>query len=389
MSVASRRSLWMWLLLAPILRGGNRVYISNVFWVPVEIEGSKAVHERLVLDTGSPFTWIYNYKILKEAHGTMVGGYGTTALQTLVTAPRGGNVIIYADNDRIECDKWTEREFTLHSRKWDEPFGIANYAIQRAKRPAYTGLLGVSRDSNFIRSVDVFGFKPSSRHEAEMFYTPIQRDWCRNNSLVYYPLSKGHREFERHWASDTIVTFGEIRYKTGFILDTGASVIALPTAAFRDFTNALWVRGIRFQYYPDKLQGVIPCSAVPEMPSWYIGDKDTEGHFRVTPSMYVVEDSGDELCAVDVARVSTGHPIIFGLPVLRHAVSEFNNKNKSIGLCANKDTDMHEITRTARMSPDYYPRWTHVGNHRSSVVRTVSALENFAIVSVLSFLIFV
>ena len=334
------RLLLLLLLQCQILRcQHDRVTISNVFWIRVKIDGSKADYEKLVLDTGSPFTWLYNYRILEEAHGAVVGGYGTTAINTLVTAPQGGNVIIYADNDRVECDKWIERYFTLHGLKWTEPFGVANYVVQRAKKPIYTGLLGASRDSNFIRHVQVFGFKPVSRQEAEMFYNPIRSEWCHNNQVMYFPLSSRNRHFSRHWASDTVVTFGDTKYDDGFILDTGASVIALPSGAFRDFMKELEARNVKFKYSQDKLSGVIFCNQVHLMPSWYIGDKDGHHGFRVTPTAYVFERAGTELCVVDVAKVSAGHPIIFGLPVLRSAISEFNQQNNTIGLCIPRSID--------------------------------------------------
>jgi hypothetical protein len=383
-------------IIVPILVANYRIaaerdsaFISNVFWVSVKIDGSKAEYEKLVLDTGSPFTWLYNYKILEGYHGTIVGGYGTTALRTVVNAPRGGNVIIYADNDRIECDNWTEKEFTLHSRKWKEPFGIASYVVQRAKKPLFTGLMGVSRDSNFMKSVDVFGFKPLSRNEAEMFYTPIQPEWCWNNTLVYFPISDNNRERTKHWASDEVVTFGGTEYNYGFILDTGASVIALPTDAFRDFKLELQSRGITFKYNPEKLSGVIPCSAMSELPSWYIGDKHTNRHFRVTPSMYVEELGDGNLCVLKVARVSAGHPIIFGLPVLRNSISEFNKKNHSLGLCVNRETDIENkpLTSGNRRGPRYYHSESDFLFDDRSSFKIDPVFLTLAITSIMTFII--
>lgn len=172
-----------------------------------------------------------------------------------------------------------------------------------------------------------------------MFYTPINPEWCLNNVVIYFPLSSKNQHFAKHWASETVVTFGETRYNEGIILDTGASVVALPSGAFYDFVEELRARGIKFKYYPDKLSGVISCSMISSMPSWYIGDKSSRHHFRVTPAAYVFERAGSDLCVVDVAKVSSGHPIIFGLPVLRTSISEFNQYNNSIGLCTPNSID--------------------------------------------------
>jgi len=347
----------------------GRVTVSNVFWIRVQIDGSKADHEKLVLDTGSPYTWLYNYKILEEAHGDIVGGYGTTALRTLVDAPKGGNLIIYADNDRIECDKWIKRNFTFHGRTWIEPFGIANSVAQRAKKPIYTGFLGASRDSNFVRQVGVFGFKPVSRQESEMFYSSIHPEWCYNNLVMYFPLSSKNRHDQRHWVSQTPVTFGDTDLHEGFMLDTGASVIALPTSAFKAFERELEARGILFRYYPEKLYGVIPCNMMSSMPSWYIGYKNGVNRFRVTPSTYIIEDAARNICVVDVAKVSSGHPIIFGLPVLRTSISEFNQKNESIGICYPKSGG-HSVLDKPRTPP----RRGDLTIHRSSKRYNISSL---------------
>jgi hypothetical protein len=209
----------------------------------------------------------------------------------------------------------------------------------------YTGLLGASRDSNFVRQVEVFGFKPVSRQESEIFYTPIPPEWCYNNQVMYFPLSNKNRHDQRHWVSQTPVTFGDTEFHHGFMLDTGASVIALPTSAFKAFESELDARGIHFRYYPQKLFGVIPCNMMPSMPSWYIGYNEGVNRFRVTPSTYIVEDAARNICVVDVAKVSSGHPIIFGLPVLRTSISEFNQRNESLGICYPKSEGLSVLDK--------------------------------------------
>lgn len=320
------------------------VSITNIFLVRVQIQGSKSDYERLIIDTGSPFTWLYNYKILAGAHGHAYGGYGTTALRTLIEAPHGGNVIVYADSDGVECDKWTIRNFTLRGKTWQEPFGIASVAMEREKKPNHTGLLGASRGSNFVKSFPVFGFNPMSPKIAEMFFDSIDPIWCVEGRITRFPLIESSRD--GHWGSDAKVSFGESVFNEGFVLDTGSTVIALPVRAFYKFTDELKSRGIQFIYKPEKLYGVIDCSMLEWLPSWYIGDKSTPNHVRIQPFLYVEQSARSTLCIVNVAKVSANHPLIFGLPVTRNYVSEFSALGNTVGLCIPASSEHFPVDRT-------------------------------------------
>jgi hypothetical protein len=299
-----------------------------------------------MFDTGSSYTWIYNYHELEDCDGCAGGGFGTTALEAIIETPSDGAVMVYADSDAIKCDTWTEKKFELHGIVWKEKFGIASDIKRRSHRPKATGLLGASRNSIFAQTHPVFGFRPldgnigQRQTSMSMFYEPIRTDhWCVQSSHISIPLST-HSSQVNHWAVDKRLRLGDSSFDQGVIFDTGSSIIALPISVFQTFESELKKRKIKFDYFPSKLYGISPCDEVQSMPSWFLVNDDKE--IEITPDMFTSRLENGQ-CMVNIASVSGQYPPILGKPFLQHFITEFNRDRQEVSICKPKGLKVSDV----------------------------------------------
>ena len=309
---------------------GAVVSVGSVFRIPVSVNGSHSDIDNLVFDTGSPHTWIYHYRYVRQLPAQQGGGYPITGLRTRITPPTGGNRLEYADEDVFHADVWTQKTFTIGDHSWLQPFGVVHEANQRGVIPGVTGLLGASRASPFTTLHPTFGFKPIAKGSLTLSLSRFNAtESCREGNMSYFSLARSGR-FARYWGTDGELSFGSMALRGGMIFDTGSSVIALPATAFAGFRRLLSTLGIRYNYQPRLLAGVIPCSDVSKLPSWKL--QHASKTISITPAMYVRRVSLTQ-CVIQVCELSDRYPIILGLPLLEHVVSEFDSSQNRVGIC--------------------------------------------------------
>lgn len=328
------------------------VSVNAVFSVDVHVEDAKGGVQAMIFDTGSTHSWLYDYHLLKEAHGRTFGGISETEVRTRLAIPAGGGRIGYADSDYIECDTWTHKQFRLGNHTWIHPFGIV---VRRARRntPVYSGLIGASVASYFVQENPIFAFEPHSRNSVKMTLGPLNaEESCANEKLVYRSLGQSPKMM-KHWWLDVSVTYGSVRYSNGAVLDTGASVIALPATAFEYFAVELALATTNFVYIPAALHGLIDCPIdFDRLPSFEVL-LFPDVPLSVTPRMYISKTYANR-CIVEVARLSDGGPIILGLPLVRNFVLEFNAIKRRVGFCQPIADRFRSIEPRRPFPPDKY-----------------------------------
>lgn len=314
------------------------VVFNSVLQLRVSVEGSVDANDLMILDTGSRLSWILHYRLVDELPHHNGGGYGVTHLGTVIDIPKGGRNIRYVDNDSFESRVWTRKKFSLGSHSWMQSFGIVERARVRAMLPMVTGLIGASRDSEFALLHRVFGFKPYSKKEMglQIAHTDA-REECFGGFFTFFSLI-GTGPFRSHWTIQEGIEFGKMQLTGHIILDTGASVIAMPQTVFKIFTDQLKSLGIEFNYLPGRMLGSINCSDVEKLPDWVLR-KEGENGIRITKQMYV-HRSRDGHCALLVSEVKDSLPIIIGTPLLGHVVSEFDSEKQHVGLCHPKTSSL-------------------------------------------------
>lgn len=347
------------LVLSAILsasgKGINRppipVVFRSILQLRVSVEGSVDTSDLMILDTGSRLSWILHYRLLENMPRHNGGGYGVTHLGTVIDIPEGGRNIRYVDNDSFESRVWTRKKFSLGSHSWIQSFGIVHRARVRAMLPMVTGLIGASRISEFALSHRVFGFKPYSKNEMglQIAHTDA-REECFGGSFTFFPLV-GEGRFRRHWTIMEGIDFGKMQVKGHIILDTGASVIAMPQTVFKTFMDQITSLGIKFDYSPGPMLGSIDCSDVVKLPDWVLRKEGGDG-IRITKQMFV-QHSSDGRCALLVSELEDSMPFIIGTPLLGHVVSEFDSERQHVGLCHPRNSwiQHHPDILTTTLSP--------------------------------------
>ena len=304
--------------------------------VSVSIEGAVSSRDLMIFDTGSRFSWVLHYRLIKFSPLHTGGGYSISRLRTGIDIPEGGRRIQYADGDTFESSAWARKNFTIGSHSWEQSFGIVDNVEVRELPTMVTGLIGASRNSEFAQSHPIFGFVP---------YTPIKMGLnleavdaasvCHADSMVYFPLTR-KSPLDNHWAITGAVSFGGMLFRGHFVLDTGASVIGLPRVLFEAFVFELLKRNIKFAYSRQLLSGRIRCSDAYKLPDWWL-IRDKGSYITITKEMYVRKaDQG--ICYLLVAELENHNPFILGLPLLGHVVSEFNAHTERAGLCRPKNS---------------------------------------------------
>lgn len=320
----------------------------GVFQINVKVAGSESDTETLLLDTGSPYTWLYHYRYVRDVLRYPYGGYGVTRLRTRIEPPRGGVDIKYVDESEIGASVWTVKEFSIGEHSWSQPFGIAERVKQSDPLPLMTGLLGASRGSYFAAVHPVFGFEPVAPGQLALRLSHQDGGAvCRRGEFAFFDIVK-EGKYSSHWSTDTVIKFGKVAFKTGMIVDSGSSVLVLNLPMFEKFRQQLALAGVPVEYGRGALSGTVSCHFVDRMPSWEIHEGSQV--ILVTPRMYVTRRAGG-LCRVAVAGIDGNHPMILGTPALRWLVSEFDSKNGRMGLCAPVKSF---ISDKGMMDPDLY-----------------------------------
>jgi hypothetical protein len=307
-----------------------RVYVVSpgIFLTDIRIQGEKGAN-KLLFDTGSPHSWVFHYKLLRDSPPFQKGGFGTTNLKTRIDAPVDCDRIKYVDDSEYFVSTWTQRSFNFGQHSWLQPFGIVDRVKQRDQIPNMTGLLGAGRNSFFTRANPVFGFSPVTRDDLTFHLSRQDPEKaCRDSRFVFFKLAESVL-FHNHWAADTNIKYGETLFKTGIIFDTGSSLLVLNLPMFEKFKERLNSLNISVVYSNGVLSGTIQCADVIRLPTWEIHH---DGQILlITPHMYTGRRAGR--CRVLVAGIEGNHPMILGTPALRWLVSEFDAENKRMGLC--------------------------------------------------------
>ena len=283
------------------------VEVSGVLVIEVSVKGSLVKSEKLIFDTGSKHTWILHSEELRHPDDEENAGFQTALVSTLSATPTDGRDLLYADMSRIRCEMWTRKEFALGDHLWEQKFGIAR--AQRLNRlPGISGLIGASPKSHFAILHPQFGFRPSNSRDAmKLFLQGIDPSLCVEKRVGYTSLLD-----DQHWAFKASVRFGtNIDFPdVDVAVDTGASVIGLPKRYFHQFQVSISSSGIRYRYLADKFVGLISCIDVQRFPSFEIVTRDG---FKVTIPFYLYIARVDRYtCAVLVARIPDGLPLVFG-----------------------------------------------------------------------------
>ena len=306
------------------------VALPGIFLLPARVNGAESTFDHFLFDTGSPFTWMYHYKLVRNVLGKDDGGYAITMLRTHIVPPEGGMEIKYVDESVFEAALWTQKEFQIGNHKWKEPFGIIKRAEQNSAIPDMTGLIGASRTSAFVKSHPVFGFSPLSLGSMSMHLSRQEPSVvCKDGEFTKFDLSKGSRH-SGHWAVDVEVRYSRVQFTTGVIFDTGSSVLVLNMPMFNEYQKQLHRLNIPVRYDEGSLSGVVHCRYVDRLPTWEIrkGGKI----IPITPYMYVRRRSASH-CRVLVGGVDSTHSMIIGTPLLRWIVSEFDSENGRVSMC--------------------------------------------------------
>jgi len=317
------------LLAAPVEEFDLRV--EGVFLVSVAVKDSLAAVETLILDTGSRHTWIYHNDELKRIHRKQkmpedaLGGFRTNRVGK--SSKADAREIHYADSNMIICDRWTRKEFAIGSHKWGQKFGIAR-GNEKERAPLYSGLIGASPGSHFATLHPQFGFRPVDSHAMKLFFGPIDPAQCEGGKVGYMPLSDDH-----HWTTRGSIDFGGhvSLPHVNMAVDTGASVFAFPRRLFNIFQAGVKSLGIRYQYLPDKLSGLVDCRDVSRLPPFEIS---TSNGSKITiPYQLYVKKVGGTICILLVASIADSLPVVLGRPVTVNFLTQFDSANRRIGIC--------------------------------------------------------
>jgi hypothetical protein len=177
------------------------------------------------------------------------------------------------------------------------------------------------------------------------------REECFGGSFTFFPLV-GKGRSRRHWTIMEGMDFGKMHVVKGhIILDTGASVIAMPQTVFKTFVDQLTSLGIKFDYSPGRMLGSIDCSDVAKLPDWVLRKEGGNG-IRITKQMFV-QHSSDGRCLLLVSDLEDNMPLIIGTPLLGHVVSEFDSERQHVGLCHPRNSwiQHHPDILTTTLSP--------------------------------------
>lgn len=306
------------------------VETQSLFKVQVKVAGAHAESDVMIFDTGSPYTWLYHYRYVRDILRYPQGGYSVTRLKTRIRPPEGGRFLKYVDDSEYDAGVWTIRRFKMGDHEWVQPFGIVVRASQADFGARATGLFGASRGSHFVQLFPVFGFVPVSSGLMSMVLNAVPAaQVCLHGQMVRFNLTK-KGPFASHWASDTQIHYNRVLLNAGVVFDTGASVLGLNGMAFASFTKQLESLGIRFEYAPDFMHGRVDCADVRHLPNWEI--RQGSQTLLITPQMYVSRRSL-VTCQLHVGKLDGNHPIILGTPLLGHVVSEFNAQEGTVSLC--------------------------------------------------------
>ena len=303
---------------------------SNLtFQVEAEVEGAEGEQQTLIFDTGSTFSWLFHYTIVRRHHPTGQGGYSATRLRTRIISPMGGDMFQYVDNTVVQTSDWTSKKFKIGDHEWEQSFGI-NRNVHRAVGIGVVGLIGASPGSDFSQIHRIFGFDPVSRKLLNLNFDrvdPTQKCWGK--SMSYFPRTGTGK----YWAAEGIVSFAAMRFRRTIAFDTGSTVIALPQLAFGLFVKEMLKHDSSYQYYSELLFGSMDCAKRPLLPTWTVSPDNLPEHgVLITPHMYVMGLEGNR-CMVAVARVANVLPIIMGIPLLQYTISEFDSENHRVGVC--------------------------------------------------------
>lgn len=307
--------------------------VAGVILLEVAVEGSPAGTEKLIFDTGSEHSWIYHNEELKRIHRgyiparMIVGGFRTHMISHMSVVPENGRHILYADSSRIQCDKWTRKQFKIGNHAWQQKFGIAR-GNEKGSPPRNSGLIGASPKSEFALVHPQFGFRPMYSNKMKLFFGPIDPEKCNNNQVQYVRLSD-----HRHWTIPGSFYFGEGfgARRVSLAFDTGASVLALPHTLFVYIYHRIKRLGIRYEYFHNKLHGEIDCRDVHKLLPFEIHTR--EGFKIILPVSHYVEKHYPSVCVVLFARISDRLPIVLGRPLIRNFITEYDQTNMRIGIC--------------------------------------------------------
>jgi hypothetical protein len=215
------------------------------------------------------------------------GGYSISRLRTAIKIPTGGDRIKYVDEDLFESKVWTRKKFSLGDHSWMQSFGVVHKATVRKLQPNVTGLIGASRNSEFASFHRTFGFTPRTPTLMGLNVERVDPSKeCHDGTLSSFPLVGYGTVFEKFWTIKGTIRYGGMVLNGPILMDTGASVIALPHLVFERFAGELVQLGIQFRYYPGRLHGAVRCSDAHRLPDWSI-IKDRDNVISITKQMYV------------------------------------------------------------------------------------------------------
>jgi hypothetical protein len=307
--------------------------------------------ERLILDTGSTVTWIYNSAILGGLNYTAPGRGFDPDQMSIITNRHADSQLEYADGAGVEIDVWGLRNFTIGDHSWLQRFGIVSRGSMSLNLE-YSGILGLSPISDFVLTYPRFGFRPKNDEFVEMFFSALNPSMCESTIVNADVFDSSNWDI---WGK---VRIGDgLPEKVVFLPDSGSSAIFLPKTHFAKFRDELKEKGIAFLYdEEDRLRpGEVPCDSRQLLPEIHL-EFTPSIVLTITPDMYVRNRANGD-CRIGILS-SDGDimPVILGEAFFRHFLIAFDAELLTVQICKPPSVDglvpeTHIIQSSSTQSP--------------------------------------
>jgi hypothetical protein len=321
----------------------------------VDVEGAEANPQHVCLDTGSKHSYLLSNEVMQQVRdrqrrGAVGSGTGIRNLRLTpseMSLEASANQVQYVDETAVRLSHWRRRRFTIANtaHNWNQKFAVAILPDGQLERwePRRSGLVGASPDSRFAESHRNFGISPRptfQRTEFNLFLEPIRPEWCRDNRVVYSPIS----------ATDSwLLRASTVSLGPDFIvadniptqIDTGCSVIYFPVEAFELVKAGLNSLNLPSLVLPPPDQplraptiNLEDMFAVPDL-FITIGSGSAASTIRISKERLVVCVDADSPCRIKI--IGGNHPeIIIGSPLFTSLMVEFDTSavgGARIGFC--------------------------------------------------------
>jgi hypothetical protein len=322
---------------------------DGVVFIEAKIEGSQSEFDRLIIDTGSTFTWVFPHEMRREKNreraeagysflpSEEVGGINEDETHIDSIIPIGGHRVGYEDGAEVELGQWTRKKFIVNGvHEWIQKFGIVKNYTSFGAPPRKSGLIGASPASDFVKSHPKFGFFPVGNSKPvrvpysqslNLFVGEMVVEKCSGGEMMYTSITSE----EAYWEIKGSIKVGNslVFPDMAMVMDTGASTLMFPEQFVEDFYASLDSSKIKVER-SEGAAGSFDCNQIEHLPDIEILTP-AGARLVLRPRHYTLVIG--QLCGLLIVSGSDEIPVVIGGPLFRNFAVEFDGGNKRIGFC--------------------------------------------------------